>query len=120
MFPSLGHCITDLVNLVLKLCSVCLHINTQLLIFYCHSSAFKMTWKKRIKQFVVKNKKKEKDSYKVDEVAISSRPKEKHGAAGKDIHRQISLCIYVWLLHKGIGVFWVSIYDLQRFLCIIQ
>lgn len=55
----------------------------------------------------------------MDEETISPRPKEKHDAIGKDIHRQMGLCICVSFLHIGMSVFWVSINDLQRLLCII-
>lgn len=56
----------------------------------------------------------------MDEETISARPKEKHDAFGKDIHREMGLCICVSFLHIGMSAFWVSINDPQRLLCIIQ
>lgn len=40
----------------------------------------------------------------MDEETISPRPKEKHDAVGKDIHRQMDLCICVSFFHIGMSV----------------
>ncbi len=56
----------------------------------------------------------------MDEETISHRPKEKHNAVGKGIHRQMGLCICISFLHIGMIVFCVSMNDPQMLLCIIQ